>query len=51
MFKKGDKKKPKGMSTSLQDELTALWSGNSMDFEMEGDDGLFTFIVDEDEED
>lgn len=50
LFKKKDKKSPKKLPTSIQDELSALWSGNTIGFEMEGDEDVFTFILDFDEE-
>ncbi len=49
LFKQRDQKSPKKLPTSIQDELTALWSGNTIGFEIEGDDDVFTFILDDDE--
>ncbi|MFK7906506.1 MAG: hypothetical protein AB8B69_15355 [Chitinophagales bacterium] len=50
LFKKRDKNAPKNLPTSIQDELSALWGGNTIGFEMEGDDEGFTFILDDYEE-
>lgn len=39
------------LPTSIQDEFSAVWSGKAIEFEMEGEDDFFAFILDEDEED
>ena len=50
LFKKRDKKSPKNLPTSIQDEFSAIWSGDAISFEMEGEDDGFTFILDDYEE-
>ena len=51
LFKKKDKNpSKKNMPTSIQEELNALWSGDTMDFEMEGESCFITFIMDNDDE-
>lgn len=51
LFKREDKNaSPQNLPTSIQGELSALWSGDTMSFEMEGDEGLITFILDHDDD-
>lgn len=50
LFKKKDKQLGQKFPNSIQDEFTALWNGDTIRFEMEDDEDIFTFILDDEEE-